>query len=124
MFAQNYADVFTGRTRWQAIGRRKASPSRRDAASTYIKNPPYFDGMTMRVRFHRRHPWCARARPVRRFDHHRPHLARPATSRRTRPRAASRSRGVQPADFNSYGSRRGNDDVMVRGTFANIRIRT
>jgi aconitate hydratase len=49
---------------------------------------------------------------------------RPATSRRIRPAGRFlQARGVQPADFNSYGSRRGNDDVMVRGTFANIRIK-
>ena len=55
--------------------RRMAQRIAWDEASTYIKNPPYFDGMTHERRHHRRHPWRARARPVRRLDHHRPHLA-------------------------------------------------
>ena len=62
------------------------------------------------------------ARPVRRFDHHRPH--QPGRQHQEdRPRAFLIEHGVQPADFNSYGARRGNDEVMMRGTFANIRIK-
>ena len=65
-----------------------------------------------------------RAGAVRRFHHHRPHLARPATSRPTAPGGVYLSEHqVAQKDFNSYGSRRGNYEVMERGTFANIRIR-
>ena len=61
---------------------------------------------------------------ARRLDHHRPHLARRARSRRTaRPGSWLIEQGVEPRDFNSYGSRRGNHEVMIRGTFANIRLR-
>ena len=61
---------------------------------------------------------------ARRLGHHRPHLARPARSRRTRPAGSYLAdHGVEQRDFNSYGSRRGNHEVMIRGTFANIRLR-
>ncbi len=115
MFKQNYADVFKGDTRWNTIASPDGNLYEWSDASTYIKNPPYFDGMTMQTGsiddVH-----GARDGPVRRFDHHRP-SPRPATSRRTSPAGRFlQERGVQPADFNSYGSRRGNDDVMVRGT--------
>ena len=72
----------------------------------------------------RRHPRRARARHLRRFGHHRPHLARPArSSRRRRPACTCMENDVSVGDFNSYGSRRGNHEVMMRGTFANVRIK-
>ena len=122
--ADDYADVFAGDERWQAL--------------------PTPDGRHVRVgrRLHlrpqapvlRRHAGRARAgRPTspapgccqaRRLRHHRPHLARPARSRRTRPAGKYLAEhGVERRDFNSYGSRRGNHEVMIRGTFANIRLR-
>ncbi|MFA5683988.1 MAG: aconitate hydratase AcnA [Lysobacteraceae bacterium] len=123
MFKQNYADVFKGDTRWNTI----ESPDGRlydwDGDSTYIKNPPYFDGMTMQVG---RIDDLRGARVMAIFgdsittDHISPAGSIKASSPAGR---FLQSRGVQPADFNSYGSRRGNDDVMVRGTFANIRIK-
>ena len=71
-----------------------------------------------------RHRRCAHPRPVPRLDHHRPHLARGLDPRRQPGRAITSSEhGVEPHDFNSYGSRRGNHEVMMRGTFANIRIK-
>ena len=93
--------------------------------STYIAEPPFFDGFEMHAaRGRRRRQGRARDRPVRRLDHHRPHLARPARSRsRRRPGIWLKENGVVKADFNSYGSRRGNHDVMMRGTFANVRIK-
>ena len=122
MFNKNYADVFKGDSRWNSI----ASPDGALYAwddSTYIKNPPYFDGMT--------------AQPGSVDDIHgarvlglfgdsitTDHISPAGSIKKDSP--AGRfliSRGVEPKDFNSYGSRRGNDDVMVRGTFANIRIR-
>ena len=122
MFNKNYADVFKGDSRWNSI----ASPDGALYAwddSTYIKNPPYFDGMT--------------AQPGSVDDIHgarvlglfgdsitTDHISPAGSIKKDSP--AGRfliNRGVEPKDFNSYGSRRGNDDVMVRGTFANIRIR-
>ena len=95
-----------------------------DMGSTYVQNPPYFEGMTIKPE-----PVTdiASARilgNLRRFDHHRPHLARPARSRRTSPAGEYLlEHQVRPVDFNQYGTRRGNHEVMMRGTFANIRIR-
>ncbi|WP_448673412.1 aconitate hydratase AcnA [Pseudoxanthomonas mexicana] len=123
LFAQNYADVFKGDARWNAIASPESELYPWDESSTYIKNPPYFDGMTMEVGsiddIHG-------ARVLGLFgdsittDHISPAGSIPKDS----PAGLFlQSRGVQPADFNSYGSRRGNHEVMVRGTFANIRIR-
>ncbi|MGA0587690.1 aconitate hydratase AcnA [Dyella sp. KRB-257] len=122
MFKKNYADVFKGDSRWNRI----ASP---DGAlfkwgdSTYIKNPPYFDGMS-------KEPGAVEdihgARALGLFGDSitTDHISPAGSIKKDSP--AGRfliSKGVAPKDFNSYGSRRGNDDVMVRGTFANIRIR-
>ncbi|WP_222564393.1 aconitate hydratase AcnA [Novilysobacter antarcticus] len=123
LFAQNYADVFKGDARWNGIASPDGESFAWDEASTYIKNPPYFDGMTMDVGAIND---LQGARVLGLFgdsittDHISPAGAIKADSPAGR---FLESRGVQPADFNSYGSRRGNDDVMVRGTFANIRIR-
>ncbi len=122
MFKKNYADVFKGDARWNGIPFPDGDVYQWED-STYIKNPPYFDGMTMEV---------ARAEDI--------HGARvlglfadSITTDHISPAGAIKkdspagrfliSRGVDPHNFNSYGSRRGNDDVMVRGTFANIRIK-
>jgi aconitate hydratase len=108
-------------------GTRSPSPEgesfRWDAASTYIKNPPYFDGITMQVgNIDDVHG--ARVMGIFGDSITTDHISPAGNIKKESP--AGRflmERGVQPADFNSYGSRRGNDDVMVRGTFANIRIR-
>ncbi|KIQ96581.1 aconitate hydratase AcnA [Lysobacter sp. A03] len=123
LFAQNYADVFKGDARWNEIESPDGESFAWDEGSTYIKNPPYFDGMTMDVASI---DDIRGARIMGLFgdsittDHISPAGAIKADSPAGR---FLESRGVQPPDFNSYGSRRGNDDVMVRGTFANIRIR-
>jgi aconitate hydratase len=123
LFAQNYADVFKGDSRWNQIPSPDGESYAWDDASTYIKNPPYFDGMTMAVgRIEDVHG----ARVLGLFGDSitTDHISPAGNIKKDSP--AGRflmSRGVQPADFNSYGSRRGNDDVMVRGTFANIRIK-
>ncbi len=123
MFAKNYADVFKGDSRWNAIASPEGEIFAWDAASTYIKNPPYFDGMTMEVGtikdIH-----GARCLAILGDSITTDHISPAGNIKKDSP--AGRfliERGVQPADFNSYGSRRGNDDVMVRGTFANIRIK-
>lgn len=123
MFKQNYANVFAGDSRWNQIASPDGMAFAWDDASSYIKNPPYFEGMQMAVgRIEDIHG----ARVLGLFgdsittDHISPAGNIAATSPAGR---FLQSRGVQPPDFNSYGSRRGNDDVMVRGTFANIRIK-
>ena len=123
MFAKNYADVFKGDTRWNTIASPDGDLYAWDGSSTYIKNPPYFDGMSMAVgRIDDIHG----ARVLGLFGDSitTDHISPAGNIKKDSP--AGRfliSRGVQPVDFNSYGSRRGNDDVMVRGTFANIRIK-
>ncbi|NII53311.1 aconitate hydratase AcnA [Luteibacter sp. SG786] len=122
MFKDSYADVFKGDSRWNAI----ASPDGKTYAwddSTYIKNPPYFDGMTAEAGtiedIH-----GARAMGIFGDSITTDHISPAGSIKKDSP--AGRfliSKGVEPKDFNSYGSRRGNDDVMVRGTFANIRIK-
>ena len=123
LFAQNYADVFKGDARWNAMASPESELYPWDEASTYIKNPPYFDGMTMEVGsiddIH-----GARVLGLFGDSITTDHISPAGNIKKDSPAGKFlQSRGVQPADFNSYGSRRGNDDVMVRGTFANIRIR-
>ena len=123
LFAQNYADVFKGDARWNAMASPESELYPWDEASTYIKNPPYFDGMTMEVGsiddIH-----GARVLGLFGDSITTDHISPAGSIKKDSPAGLFlQSRGVQPADFNSYGSRRGNDDVMVRGTFANIRIR-
>ncbi|WP_254458100.1 aconitate hydratase AcnA [Xanthomonas sacchari] len=123
MFKQNYADVFKGDNRWNTIASPDGELYAWDSASTYIKNPPYFEGMTMQVgRIEDVHG----ARVLGLFGDSitTDHISPAGNIKKDSPAGRFlQSRGVQPADFNSYGSRRGNDDVMVRGTFANIRIK-
>ncbi|MCX7043601.1 MAG: aconitate hydratase AcnA [Gammaproteobacteria bacterium] len=123
MFKHNYANVFAGDSRWNQIESPDGASFAWDEASTYIKNPPYFDGMKMEVGSIQD---IQGARLLGLFgdsittDHISPAGNIKANSPAGR---FLQSRGVAPTDFNSYGSRRGNDDVMVRGTFANIRIK-
>ena len=123
LFAQNYADVFKGDTRWNQIASPDGESFQWDSSSTYIKNPPYFDGMTMDVGsiddVH-----GARVMGLFGDSITTDHISPAGNIKKDSPAGRFlQERGVQPADFNSYGSRRGNDDVMVRGTFANIRIK-
>lgn len=123
LFAQNYADVFKGDSRWALIESPDGESYAWDASSTYIKNPPYFDGMTMQVGtiddVH-----GARVLGLFGDSITTDHISPAGNIKKDSPAGRFlQERGVLPADFNSYGSRRGNDDVMVRGTFANIRIK-
>ncbi|WP_115584439.1 aconitate hydratase AcnA [Xanthomonas dyei] len=123
MFKQNYADVFKGDSRWNTIASPDGALYEWDAASTYIKNPPYFDGMTMQVG-HVEDVHGARIMGLFGDSITTDHISPAGNIKKDSPAGRFlQERGVQPADFNSYGSRRGNDDVMVRGTFANIRIK-
>ncbi|MGD8325598.1 MAG: aconitate hydratase AcnA [Sphingomonadales bacterium] len=122
-FKERYADVFTGDEAWQSIDVAEGETYSWNAASTYVQHPPYFTGMTM-------DPEASGdikgARPLAILgdsvttDHISPAGAIKADS----PAGAYlQSHGVERKDFNSYGSRRGNHEVMMRGTFANIRIK-
>lgn len=122
MFVSQYSDVFTGTPEWQGIevatGETYHWPS-----STYIKNPPFFEGLSKDLL------------PISDIQNARvlallgdsittDHISPAGNIKKDSPAGLYlQSQGVQPVDFNSYGSRRGNDEVMVRGTFANIRIK-
>jgi aconitate hydratase len=123
MFRRRYADVYRGDERWQKIEVKGGETYGWPAGSTYIQNPPYFTGMTMQAAAPTD---IERARPLALFgdsittDHISPAGAIKPDS------PAGRyllERQVSRGEFNSYGSRRGNHEVMMRGTFANIRIR-
>ena len=123
MFTRNYADVFKGDSRWNQIASPEGEIFAWSDASTYIKNPPYFDNMSMDVGsiddIH-----GARLLGLFGDSITTDHISPAGNIKASSPAGQFlQSRGVSPVDFNSYGSRRGNDDVMVRGTFANIRIK-
>jgi len=123
MFQRHYADVFKGDTRWNTIQSPDCGLYQWDEDSSYIKNPPYFDGMTLDVgAINDIHG--ARVLGIFGDSITTDHISPAGSIKKDSPAGRYlQQRGVQPADFNSYGSRRGNDDVMVRGTFANIRIK-
>ncbi|MEZ5399355.1 MAG: aconitate hydratase AcnA [Bryobacteraceae bacterium] len=123
MFAEQYADVFAGDARWNAISVPAGDLYEWDDKSTYIKRPPYFDNMAdpaTRVR----DLTGLRALAVLGDSVTTDHIS-PAGNIAVDSPAGQYliSLGVKPADFNSYGARRGNHEVMVRGTLANIRLR-
>ena len=118
MFRSSYGEVFAGDERWNGLEVPTGDRFAWDDASTYVRNPPYFEGMPREPVPVHRHRGRARARGARRLGHHRPHLT---GGRDQGDSPAGRyliEHGVQPRDFNSYGSRRGNHEVMMRGTFA------
>ncbi|MGW4062507.1 aconitate hydratase AcnA [Amycolatopsis sp. NPDC004747] len=123
MFTKDYADVFDGGERWKSLPTPEGKTFEWDLESTYVRKPPYFEGMTpepapvtditgARV--------LAKLGDSVTTDHISPAGAiKPGT-----PAAQYLTEhGVEKKDFNSYGSRRGNHEVMIRGTFANIRLR-
>lgn len=122
MFDNRYGNVFEGTEDWKAI-QTTSSQTYSWGASTYIKNPPYFEGMTQqpdRLSDIRN----ARVLAVLGDSITTDHISPAGNIKKDSPAGQYlMSKGVQVQDFNSYGSRRGNDDVMVRGTFANIRIK-
>jgi len=122
MFHKNYADVFKGDSRWNAVQSPEGDRYQWDD-STYIKHPPYFEGMTMAVgSINDIHG--ARVLGVFGDSITTDHISPAGDIKASSPAGSFlQSRGVTKVDFNSYGARRGNDDVMVRGTFANIRIK-
>jgi aconitate hydratase len=123
MFRKEYADVFTGDEHWRALPIPEGDLYAWDPKSTYIKHPPYFEGMPLKrgalSDLHGLRALAVLGDSVT-TDHISPAGSIPADS------PAGKyliSHGVQPKDFNSYGARRGNHEVMMRGTFANIRLR-
>ncbi|MGQ9833243.1 MAG: aconitate hydratase AcnA [Candidatus Villigracilaceae bacterium] len=123
MFRQRYAAVFEGSDMWQGIQIVEGDLFRWDEASTYIHHPPYFQQLTLDV------PPLQEIRGARVLcmfgdsittDHISPAGSIPPDSPAGK---YLQERGVQPRDFNQYGTRRGNDLVMARGTFANIRLK-
>ncbi|MFL6751080.1 MAG: aconitate hydratase AcnA, partial [Sphingomicrobium sp.] len=123
MFRSRYADVFHGDDRWRAIDVTGGDTYNWPAESTYIQNPPYFTGMTMTPK-----PLTdvSGARPLAIFGDSitTDHISPAGSIKLDSPTGAYLiDKGVPRAEFNSYGARRGNHEVMMRGTFANIRIR-
>ncbi|WTQ84075.1 aconitate hydratase [Streptomyces achromogenes] len=123
MFSKSYSDVFAGDAQWQSLPIPTGDTFEWDAESTYVRKPPYFEGMTMDPA-----PVedIAGARVLAK-------LGDSVTTDHISPAGAIKAdtpagkylteHGVERRDFNSYGSRRGNHEVMIRGTFANIRLR-
>ena len=123
MFVSSYASVFEGDHRWKSLPTPEGNTFEWDANSTYVQKPPYFDGMTMELT------------PVQDITGARvlATLGDSVTTDHISPAGSFKSdspagkylleKGVARKDFNSYGSRRGNHEVMIRGTFANIRLR-
>jgi len=123
MFRNSYASVFQGDENWTSIQVPAGKRYSWDEKSTYVKNPPYFEGMTMTPA-----PLAdvrgARVLALLGDSVTTDHISPAGNISRTSPAARYLiEQGVQPKDFNSYGARRGNHEVMMRGTFANIRLR-
>ena len=123
MFEERYAQAFGGDERWQKVPTTNAVTYDWDPASTYVKLPPYFDGLTME-------PGIVKdiegARVLAKLGDSvtTDHISPAGNIRATAPAGLYLiDGGVAQQDFNSYGTRRGNHEVMVRGTFANIRLR-
>jgi aconitate hydratase len=123
LFKARYADVYAGDERWQGIAVTGGDTYQWPAGSTYIANPPYFEGMTMTAKGIEDIEG-ARALAVFGDSITTDHIS-PAGSIKPDSPAGKwlLERQVPRQEFNSYGARRGNHDVMMRGTFANIRIR-
>jgi aconitate hydratase len=123
MFVTTYGDVFKGDERWRGLGVTESRTYRWDGASTYIQNPPYFTGMN---RKRPGLPVIRKARCLALFGDSitTDHISPAGAIRKESPAGLYlQKNGVAPADFNSYGSRRGNHEIMMRGTFANSRIK-
>ena len=123
MFRRTYADAFGGDERWKALKVPALERFAWDKNSTYVKRPPFFDGMTVQPA-QRRDIKSARVLAVLGDSVTTDHISPAGNIAKSSPAGQYLiEHGVIPADFNSYGARRGNHEVMVRGTFANIRLR-
>ncbi|MYN13034.1 aconitate hydratase AcnA [Pusillimonas sp. TS35] len=123
MYKAGYADVFAGDERWQKLPTPKGDLFQWDADSTYVRHPPYFENMPREpepVQDIRGARVLAKLGDSVTTDH----ISPAGSIAKNSPAAAYlREHGVEQKDFNSYGSRRGNHEVMIRGTFANVRLR-
>jgi len=123
MFRSSYSSVFQGDERWNSIDSPEGEIFAWDADSTYIQNPPYFEGMTLDPPGV---PTVHGARCLARLGDSitTDHISPAGAIKEDSPAGDYlKSKGVERVDFNSYGSRRGNHEVMMRGTFANVRLR-
>jgi aconitate hydratase len=123
MFSKSYADVFQGDERWRGLSVPKGQTYAWEKDSTYIRRAPYFDDMNLQPS-----PveeiTGARVLAVLGDSVTTDHISPAGSIKKDGPAGKYlQEHGVKPADFNSYGSRRGNHEVMVRGTFANVRLR-
>ncbi len=123
MFSKSYAEVFQGDERWRSLAVPKGETYAWEKDSTYIRRAPYFDDMDVKAA-----PIAdikkARVLAVLGDSVTTDHISPAGSIKKDGPAGKYlQEHGVKPADFNSYGSRRGNHEVMVRGTFANVRLR-
>jgi aconitate hydratase len=123
MFSKSYAEVFAGDERWRGLAVPKGQTYAWEKDSTYIRQAPYFDDMAVKpspVQEIKK----ARVLAVLGDSVTTDHISPAGSIKKDGPAGKYlQEHGVKPADFNSYGSRRGNHEVMVRGTFANVRLR-
>ncbi len=123
MFSKSYADVFQGDERWRGLSVPKGQTYAWEKNSTYIRKAPYFDDMSVKpapVQDIKK----ARVLAVLGDSVTTDHISPAGSIKKDGPAGKYlQEHGVKPGDFNSYGSRRGNHEVMVRGTFANVRLR-
>ncbi|WP_018880628.1 MULTISPECIES: aconitate hydratase AcnA [unclassified Thioalkalivibrio] len=122
-FTSAYGDLYSGEERWRNLEAPKGERFEWQEDSTYVRNPPYFKGMGMTPM-----PWHdiqgARVLALLGDSVTTDHISPAGSIAKDSPAGKYlESKGVKPADFNSYGSRRGNHEVMMRGTFANVRLR-
>ncbi|MFB3814278.1 MAG: aconitate hydratase AcnA [Terriglobales bacterium] len=123
MFRKTYADVFHGDERWRSLQVPRGETFAWDPNSTYVRRPPYFEGMSLEP------PELTEIRGARVLlklgdSITTDHISPAGSIKKDSPAGRHLiEHGVDPKDFNSYGSRRGNHEVMVRGTFANVRLR-
>jgi aconitate hydratase len=123
MFRKSYAEVYEGDERWRSLPVPKGETYAWEKNSTYIRKAPYFDGMKLKPSAIEEIKG-ARVLAVLGDSVTTDHISPAGSIKKESPAGKYLiENGVQPADFNSYGSRRGNHEVMVRGTFANVRLR-
>jgi aconitate hydratase len=124
MFKSKYSDVFKGEKAWQAINAGAGKTYSWQNKSTYVQNPPYFEGMSKTASSATHDIQDARILGIFGDSVTTDHISPAGNIAKNSPAAKYlMDNGVQPKDFNSYGARRGNHEVMMRGTFANIRIK-
>ncbi len=124
LFQSRYADVFTGPAEWQQIQSTNSLTYNWDGDSTYVQNPPYFEGMTAEVPDTASDIVQARILAVLGDSITTDHISPAGAIRKDSPAGDFLSeRQISQHDFNSYGARRGNHEIMMRGTFANIRLK-